>query len=60
MLNSFSDLGVGLAEDRRGAEQLNGSATATNQLKDRLDEVVPAQPLTELETAYTNLLILDT
>lgn len=24
MLNSFSDLGVGLAEDRRGAEQLKG------------------------------------
>lgn len=30
---------------------------AENQLKDRLDEMLPAQPLTNL---YINLLILDT
>lgn len=69
MLNSFSDLGVGLAQDRRGAGQLKGghlfsysyqSTQAENQLKDRLDEMLPAQPLTSLEITHINLLLLDT
>lgn len=60
---------MGLAEARRGAGQLKGgqlfsysyqSMQAENQLKDRLDELLPAQPLTNLETPYTNLLLLDT